>query len=449
MSLSLPQRTNDPALELLVRKLLRRPRPIKAAVVANAAKRIYAWQPRARTAVLEVQRFLSLANTIETIKQGVDGQEKGTGYIANTLVISLARLYAAHMPVEEECLLQLGEYEKLLQQHPSLQWMYAKVSFLYRAYARRAYAVNLLREQMPTDAEASRQLAEMGVDDPAATIAEIAAALNEQRAYGVKPCLFRDGMLHDSDDAWVFSDGHDLMQDMPEGIEIDPPLAVTVLGAQREIKQLQPERYDHGRGMISTRFDFRDKLVAAIQASGEFTVDPQLGMVPLETYFIQAERRKAYQLFQIIHLLRLYDLIVPQYVAADLTVPAWPVLTDDQPRRGRHLPVPADGLRTLVLPRLRVLRHPDAVRAALDQELAEAERETEQRSQRGPVANHPVTGFVRPLPAGCTASPKAHELAWKERKIILGEGETYVRFHRRGQKPNPAVGHVAQVHNRS
>ncbi len=445
-----PRRVRDTSLELLVTKLLRQPDAVSAAQIAAAVHRIYGWFEIAGPIRNQLQRLLDVMDTIDTIKQEVVGYQHAS-VISNMLAVSLARLGAVRLPLDESYLKELGQFVESLRLSQFHGWLYFKAGSFYKSYVAHHYAVHLLKRQMPADEEAAEQLAAVGIKDGERVISELATALAEHRAYGVKPCLFQDGILHSNEDAWVFVDGYDVVRDIDsdDRLELTKPLALAILAARSEIGHLEPTRVAHRAENLDyagVEFDFRSKLMAAIGVAGEFTTDVGIGAVSLRECFVQADRTVAYTLFRIIQLLRLYNLIVPQYVAPGLAVPAWPVLPKGHRERDEHRQRWRAGLRDLVLPRLRVLGDPAAVRLALQREMADAMAETE-RLDREPTARHSVTGFVRPLPAGCTATERARQLAWEERGISLSEGETYVRTHQRGQAPNPALGHRTKLRN--
>ena len=431
-------RIDNPS-ELQICRLLKRPDQATAARLAEVAHRIHGWQTEV-TAEAQVMRFLQITNFIESIKTK---EASSQSFLANTLAITLARVYAARLPADNDCIAKLANLERALHQGASVQWLGARVSVLFRAYTRRLFAVGLLRKQMPTDDEARRLLGALGID-PKQAIASLVAGLNEYRQYGVKPCLFADGQLHDDADAWAFTDGYDFVSELPASVDWARPLAVTALGPRVEMTQLKPvlEQFSAGKRID---FDFTNKLTVVIQASGEFTVDVEVGAVSLRDYFAEGDRTEAYDLFRIVHLLRLYSLIVPHHVSADLEVPEWPTLPAKHKERKQYRQRLLDGLRPLLLPRLRVLENPAAIRAALETELCEAEQDTEARTDYTKKVKHEVIGFVRKLATGQSATDTARQLAWEQRRIILKPGETYTKTHNRGTRPNLATGHIAVV----
>jgi len=273
---------------------------------------------------------------------------------------------------------------------------------------------------------------------------EVAARIAEHRHYGVKDCLMQDGIMHAPGEAWVFKDGMSLQEpDVPRARLI----AVTHLVDRKKVRKSLDFVTVQRDGLRWQEVDFPTKLLVAIHENGNLTIDPEYGAQTLKAVFEGLDKAPAYEIFRLVHLLRLSDLVLPLEVYRQLDVPSWPVMPSTRKARAEQREQIPGLLRRLMVPRMRILEQPALIEAALQAEMIQAEADTDaaEAAQLGgkPRAKHKVPGFKRLLPKGCVASPEAHVLAWRQRKIILEDGWTFVRSHNRGKGENTSIGHEA------
>lgn len=283
-------------------------------------------------------------------------------------------------------------------------------------------------------------------DEVEEAIQSLLTGIAELCRYGVKPCTMQDGLLHDPDFAWVMNDGADIMSFLlPDGVElarIDPPLAVTMLARRSAIKILKPTLRKEKIGITPFRslsFDFNSYTSANLYLDGRVTLEVGWGMIPLQGVFAEAGVGELYELFHLLQLLRVYDLVVPVELAESRRVPAWPV------RRRRQSIDPESTeptWRQLVVPRIRMLRDLEGLASGIEREIAEDLAFTRQYGG-GIRESREIQGFLRRIRAGRQATDRARQFAWEERGWEIPEGYTYVKKHDWGTGPNRTAGHEA------
>ena len=270
---------------------------------------------------------------------------------------------------------------------------------------------------------------------------EAAQRIASYRHFGVKGSVLQDGLLHSWEQAWTFYDG---IQEFGH-IGGRTPLALTHLTNAAEIRSLKRQTDDSGgyrTRMVRVPYDVQ--MMVVVQMDGSLTLDPEYGVRPLERAFDEAGRAEAYQYFRLLHLMRVADQVLPTDLIVRLGIPAWPVMPELRKQRERSRPNVPRLLRDLRIPRQRILRQPGLVADALRAEVADAWRAHDVDPQAGTKkkVKHWVPGFPRKLAAGTVAGPQAAENAWKERRLVLKPGYTFVPGHNRGSREDPdTIGH--------
>jgi hypothetical protein len=95
-----------------------------------------------------------------------------------------------------------------------------------------------------------------------------------------------------------------------------------------------------------------------------------------------------------------------------------------------------NGLMNMIVPRLKSLSAIANVELELQREI---EVDIENTANQREVRQHEVVGFTRRIRKGYHAPESVVRLAWEESRIILKEGETYVRRHTRGNAQKGVV----------
>lgn len=246
---------------------------------------------------------------------------------------------------------------------------------------------------------------------------EMATEMARLRRYGVKPCFFQDGVMHDRQQAWAF---------LPLPDSGSSNTAIVALSTRDSLTNLEPRRQPRPGASQTFHYDIMASLTMAISREGHLTIGMSDAAIPSQSILDQMGLAEWYEPFRLIQLLRLYDLIMPIERVREL--PGWPI----QPTRGlsgmMKKSTPLSQIPALVLPRLKLLDNPRALYDQLEQEVAAAQKLAVTRSLR----RHAVVGHIRILPPGKTATAAARKLAWEESNITLLPGETYVKLHDRG-----------------
>lgn len=440
---SFPVLSNASVTVLVRRYLLRRSQPPTPGELATVAGRLLDClnlEPRFEPQVAAV---FALASTISHIEAHTVNQPKPKP-LRNLLTGAVAEVAAQRLPLSAGHLAELralAEGYGRLPDDDSRSWYAPKAAQLHNAYDRRMRWVSLVTGFMPESE--MEELAGPGLPDDG-DVDELAAALMELRRYGVKSCFMQDGLIQPASDAWVLMDGAEFREARARrGAEPTGHLAEIFLAPAKAIcdfKLVESRRLGEGQGR-GYNTSFARRLSAGLTFDGHLD-GGDITFQPVAGYFEEAGRAEYYPLMRVIQLLRLYDLVVPAEVVAEL--PSSAQLVQPGPRRRRNRP-PARSIRDLWLPRLHLVRDDMAdVTTDLVREVADAERDTPDTPEAAATrARHEVLGFMRPLPAGRDASPSAHVLAWEQRKMLIPPGHTYVKTHNRGSGP-PIEGHRAR-----
>ncbi len=451
-----PRVINDAALAMQIRRVVNRPE-VSAAMIAESVKRICLWYQRKDNFAECLGLFLDILQTMNSQAPTTDAPQ-ALVVRSNSVGIALARFFAMMLPFDDSNVAILArllkDTKELFDAGLGLDSFYPKVHALCQAYEHRRSGLLQLR-RVPESEIASWQEALTGIDVDAVSD-EIAVGIDQLRAYGVKPCVFNDGLLQPAGTSWVFGDGYDLRRTVDPDGQWDflaSSLAVTILTPEHEVRRtgrVAPSTRIEVSGqarMVGFGLDVRALLSASIYEGGRMTADPEIGVIPLDMYFAQSGRRAMFPIFRLIHLLRLYDLVVPVEAMRQAALPGWPGRpvseAGRQPRQARREP-PERFFRTLVVPRLRLLGDTGALDRAMAHEVDDARRLTERLTTKL-MDRHDIVGFLRPLPLGRRATDRARTLALQERGIAaIPEGYTYVKNHSRGSQENGAVGHIAR-----
>jgi hypothetical protein len=368
--------------------------------------------------------------------------------VCKSVSIALGQLLASRLPLSYDHLQQLKTVSKPIPTQTDTEHFQAfytnevlsHLCSLYRERYNTALLMGQVSEEDLSYFDDFRQ-----PDKVKEAIQSLLTGITELRHYGVKSCIMQDGLLHDPAYAWAMADGADFMSHlMPNGAtlsQFDPPLAVTMLTSHKGINNLKtiPQKEKLGRTPFRrVSFNFGSCTAAIPYSDGRMTLDIGYGMVPLKGIFDEAGVGELYELFHLVQLLRISDLVIPVKPIGNRRIPAWPT----RHRKQATLPEgPEPTWRQLVVPRLLTLRD-SSLSAQIEQEIAEDRAFTAQYG--GTHESREILGFLRRLQPGRQASERAHGLAMEERGWEkLPEGYTYVKNHTWGTGPNLTAGHVA------
>lgn len=430
-----------PEIEMQIRRLLR-DEHLQGGKVASAAKVIFGWFPPGNSldeGILQWGRILQMLY-LRTPK-GDSLQEQRTAEACKGLQLSLTNLYSAHLEASTAGLQRIAYVCKAGQDadssKPGMRFLQAMSQQLLYSYGIRVRTIETLKEYFTE--ERLSLLGEWGDVEPG-EVEELAANLERLRAYGVKPCIFEDGLLHPSSHSWIFNDGHEFIRGLdPEKKHgLEQPIAVTHLALKSTINRIRPVTYRDGTPYRRLSHGFEPYMAVAIKNGGVMTMDVEQGLIPTEGIFREASLDSVYPQFQLVHLLRLFELVVPEEVTRGM--PAWPSLPSTRKGREELQAKTPRMWRSLVLPRQRILREPGLLEA-LEREIVEGLELTNRLSQ--PQSDpREIIGFLRRLPKGHKASPSARELAWKEQTLQIPDGYTYVKTQ--GDGPVEEIIHRVQ-----
>ncbi len=266
------------------------------------------------------------------------------------------------------------------------------------------------------------------------------AQLNENRGYGVKNCFYESPLFLDSQHAFFLLDPSLEIPDLNlrrsyfvPGIE-----AVVGLGEKPRLGQdLTPRIDDQHTGIVKYH---RIGTVAnhglyPITEGGDIHSSVQSNL-SLREVFAKRGAEGVYELLRLFTLMRVYDLTARAELVDKL--PSINKLEKEASRNkagflgflGRGKQLKHFSYKQLLVPRIKAIQPETPIEQSPPEIIQE---EPEQESTRRFVDKHHVTWFVRKLPEGYHASESAKELA-TEHKVILGENETIVKDHWRGNR---------------
>lgn len=445
-----PQMTYNVAVEGQVRRICKR-NDVDANMIRSAAHLLYRWYNPVGTPMQQYQQLLNMLHSVGS----VGASERRNTVQLNSLCIALSCLAAVRIPLSSDLAIKAVEVQEIAEllakkgDKPAT-WWYMFIQPFVHNYVTRGKTVGLLRKLKPKDID--HWLKVSAGQDITALADQAGLGISQLRRYGVKPCVIDDGIIHPAGTAWVFSDGFESRNQLanPESIRhIAPVLADTVLGKFSQIRQadniaLVASHISEAPFGDFSAFSFpvAPITIAYVHENGQIATDAHIGVAWADSYFSEAGLGDLYPMFRLVHLMRLNDLVVPVEAMRQSGVHSWPIQSVRRSDRIDLTKIPF--LRTLVIPRLRLLSEQKLLDQAYLSEMANSAIQTETLMRRK-MGKHEVVGFVRPLPIGFQASDTARQLAWQELGIRhLPDGWTYVRTHSRGNQNNPAKGHVAR-----
>ena len=368
--------------------------------------------------------------------------------IYKTLGMALGAYLSGKLPLSRENVRQLKALRPPVQRQPGVEDFTVSyhdfLDYVSSAYTTRYNTACMLTRLMDDDLS---YLDDFRCRDMSEAIENLREGIAKLSWYGVKSCVIRDNLLHPVDYGWVFNDGFDTFSHLvPDGIEVsrmDPPLTIAILAKYSELRTSKPTKLTEQLGVTPMRrldFNFATTSLTSTDAysDGRMTLDTGYGMVPIKSVFDECKAGELYDLFHLLQLMRIHDLVVPVELAKSRGVSSLPI------RRRRLTELGEFKLtwRELVVPRIRLVEDPELV-SALEGEIAEDRAFTAAYSG-GAQESREITGFLRRLRRGQHASDMARKLALKERGWRnLPEGYTYVKNHTWGTGPNRTAGHKA------
>lgn len=418
---------------------------MQTAVVRQAATRIGEWELTARS-------FDELAGQFKQVMwqiycYAISQRNEWDVAIFKTIGMALGAYLAGKLPLSHESVVQLKQLRKPVHRSPGVEDFAVSYSqFLENTgstYTLRYNTACLLARLMDDDLS---YLDDFRRHDTGEAIESFLVGIAQLAKYGVKSCVMRDNLLHPADYAWVMNDGRETFSHfVPKGGDIaqmDPPLALGILAKHAGVRTSRPTKSIEQIGMTPMRrlnFDFASNAFTStnLYSDGRVTLDTGFGMVSMKSVFEELQVEELYNLFHLLQLMRIYDLVVPVELTKSRGVPSLPI-------RRRRPNEPEEfklTWRTLVVPRIRLVDDPRLI-SALEQEIAQDKAFT--AAYGGVRESREIMGFLRRLQPGHQAGDTARELAKQERGwLSLPEGYTYVRNHNWGTGPNRTAGHKA------
>lgn len=447
---------------------LMRRRTLTVAQVSQVAGYLDGRLPHENSTQATLLQFAWLASDVLLLRKHNFGAVSGPTppVLATTrLLQAMAHRYAARLPLDGDV---ESEYRRLLESvgHKRGDEGLWHFELLLQAWQnRRSMGIHLAHTFGPaTEPALDRLLTEPAIASALKDRTALAQQLDGQRKYGVKPTSATDGLIHRPQEAWVTLDGFGWQGGVQrEGLTGNHILAQVFL-SDPDANDLSVTTVGDEKNHRLTGFPA--DCYFSVRPDGSLSLDEDFGVAPLSELFDQLGIGDAYPVYHLVHLLRVYDLVVPVEKIRDL--PSLARIVRSAPAQGMAPDATAtrhqlwERLPFITMPRLRLMDNPEALRIASEQELARAEAVTAAReaeiarqdsvappppSAHEPRRQHRVEGFVRPLPPGQHASPTAIAKAWEEKRIVLKPGETYVKIHDRGSGPAMPVGHRTRRRN--
>lgn len=402
--------------------------PFTSDDVIAVAQRIYGWLPVNGSFEDSLSHYVRAMNGVAYAAL----QEERLYVATSGLSAALTWLFTLNLPYESDASAILrrnaDDYTRAAAAHydPAASMHYMRsaehLARLNGAYSRRLQMVDVVQERIPYSEEwnvfgAASELVEYAT--------YVAYKIGECRRYGVKPCIMQDGIMHLPDDVWVFLDGFDELGKLPaeyqEGLRL--PLAITHLAGQKDVKSLESQVSRQGHAAaLSPSYD--RSMAVSVQLDGTLTIDSEMGLYPLQRIFEEAGRSEVFEMFRLVHLMRLSDLIVPEIVRRQYQAPHWPTQPRNKSAQRAYRQALSGQLRELIIPRVRLLDDVEMITRAQEGELIEDMTFTDQLQEQRTLG--PMVGHFRRLPRGHKASPQACTLALEERGMFPPEGMTYV-----------------------
>jgi hypothetical protein len=387
---------------------------------------------RGRTFADNLQAFLNVAFSIDQAKIQVVGQN-GSTLASNMLIQFVGSIWIVGTHIEDDGPTELIDSLLALTKDDEWgRWFYPKLNHVNRILVSKINIAIFAFDAQLTDKERERfDALEASLGKSLSQITdEMVMALHEHRAYGIKPCFFRDGVFHKKEDAWLFTDVDELRD--PEfdifGLRSDA-FAWIQLTSLETLKSAEVTRHEvvidaeQGIRTYGVGVDAMSTLDFILNRSGSLTFG-EVGAFSVRDLFRVMGREREFDVLRYSLVLQLFDLVVPVKIVRGL--PSLPV---HRPRRPTEPSALEDLFNPkLVLPRIKILgNQPDLVRA-LDEEATEEEEGLKRRSPR----RHECSGGRRELPPGKHASPEARARA-AAAGIELKENQTFVKKHKRGK----------------
>ena len=426
-----PQAINNFAYRADVARLMRQ-RAKSAGHYHRLAEKIHGRYLEGIDFMPGVKILLDIATSVNDIKVATIGV-KSPADAANFLTHLVMAMFLRQAEIGANDLARLKELSSELEAaKTSESWYWPKVRIIHNL-AEGIRDTELYAEFVSASLSPLVETALGVFPDIDQRIREVMAELLNLRKYGVKSCYFQDGILHRADQAWVFADFHELESRMnPLYRQTEKHLAAIVLTKRAEIEHLRVSRDQINVGsslLLSVGFDFKG-MSWAVDYNGELDISGSTSLISVRDIFRRTGKEPLYELVRMMHVLRLYDLVVPVDVVRKM--PPLPQQKKGVRRLLGKVRPARIAAPELLVPRLRQLETIQRIIAELERECEEADKATIERAPRE-LRQHEVVNHIRQLPAGHHPSAKARERARRELGIELRDNETYVCRHIRGQ----------------
>ena len=452
-----PSEIKDPVIASLIQAFARKEKPNPEEIISTS-KKVYNYLPKPKDADAAFQAALDFTSTVNNCFVRAKGATKDSHYgerleacvellILNDLANDLDSLRASREKV-------LSLESQLPPQEGSSGWFNIKVH-KYRMFLENKigtlYMANSL--SIPDGQNAWNDMLSLikGTD----AIANIMGNLNELRRYGVKSSYFQDNKTHAPGETWLFMDHLMFKNAAPNLFYPANPIAAIMLAKKSEILSKKSVRIDtisgthlnaFGELIPSVKLNIDGRQLWSIDKNGVLDATEGIGLLPVKKIFEDAGKEREYHIIQALHVLRLYDLVVPLSIVSQN-----PSLRPEKNLASRLIDRVAgrpEGIiePQIILPRLKTLDDRKLMEYELEREIELAEKDTIERSNRE-MRRHEVIDHVRRLPAGYHPSQTAIKAA-AEIGIKLGQNETLVKKHYRGNLEKEGIVHKGVIRQR-
>ncbi len=420
-------------LSVLIRKNVLSAR--KCQDMAEKFLKIYVGSERDFFKVL--QKVIDLSRTIDEIKVKRSGFKKTTR-VSNHIINCLFSMAATQVNASKKEFKISEKLKKAAQDDNSdLSWFSPKLNSFHDQMANNMNTKSWIKNIRAPGAEFLLNSLKKELPDFSTSTNDLMKELLNLRKYGVKNCYFQDGICHSVNDVWLFSDFLEIERlSMSSKFYLGSEKSFIanisiankndVIGVPLDLKT---DMRKGGRWEIqSTTFPIKRNFLWSIDWTGHLYAYSTYFSFPLKELFVSMGKEIEYEIVRLSHVMRLYDLLVPITIVSEM--PPLPThkagIWETVKSLGRSDLINPD----LIIPRIKKMESgPRFISEELQREVEKARQITKNRSEK---SRHKVTGFVRDLPVGHNASLRAKDLAWEEQRIILEEGETYVKTHKRG-----------------
>jgi hypothetical protein len=386
-------------------------------------------------------------DTFREIAEGIDSAAvravglDGTATVSDMLIRTLAVVAVNDLDLTPESIQHMNRFLDDLegQKHHPLAWQY-RGAIVFKEHAHNKLETLFHANWLELDNAGSEiDALRAAVPDINAATRQLMENMARLRRYGIKSCFWRDGVTHSKDDAWIFLDPRDYP--LSETYLGGTPLLQVYLAARKWIKNLKVEEAVETIGDYRTsciNLGFRRYTYWNMDPNGEFQLgDTPFGMAPVRNLYASAGKETEYEVMRFLHMLRLFDLLVP--ISVSSTLEHLPTVFRARKDGGAEKKkIKAPQISRLIMPRLFLIRSEESIQGLEEGLRSEEEEDRQITAERASVRDHPIIDHIRRLPEGHHATPSALAKAKGAGFPPLGKNETYVQRHvPEGETPLP------------